>query len=112
MAVPDTDLRRIRRWAAAKTPPEFLHQMRLEVAADTTSVTIYDCRPPRRPAGDPTWTRQEVARLRWTDKYGTWTLYRADRHGKWHPYDQVPPSTRIDTHLTEIDNDPTSTFWG
>jgi hypothetical protein len=54
MAVPDTDLRRIRRWAAAKTPPEFLHEMRLDVAADTTSVTIYDCRPPRRPDEDPT----------------------------------------------------------
>ena len=86
--------------------------MRLEVAADTTSVTIYDCRPPWRPDGDPTWTRQEVARLRWTDKNDTWTLHRADRHGKWHPYDQVPPSTRIDTHLTEIDNDPTAIFWG
>jgi hypothetical protein len=40
MAVPDTDLQRIRRWAAAKTPPQFLHQMRLQVAPDATSVTI------------------------------------------------------------------------
>ena len=40
MAVPDTDLQRIRRWAAAKTPPEFLHETRLGVDADATSVTI------------------------------------------------------------------------
>jgi len=112
MAVPDTDLQRIRRWAAAKTPPEFLDRMRLQVDADATSATSYDCRPPRRPDGDPPWTRQELARLRWTDKDGTWTLYCADRHGKWHLYDQVPPSARIDTHLTEIDNDPTAIFWG
>jgi hypothetical protein len=86
--------------------------MRLEVDADTTSVTIYDCRPPGRPDGDPAWTRQEVARLRWTDKYGTWILFWADRHGKWHRYRQLPPSAKIDTHLTEIDNDPTGIFLG
>jgi len=41
-----------------------------------------------------------------------WTLYWRDRHLRFHRYDELPPSLRIDDLLTEIDRDPTAIFWG
>ena len=108
MAVPDDDLQQIRRWAAGKTPPEFAATMRIEVDIAGPIVTIIDYRP----EDDPPWNQQEVARLRWTAKYGTWSLYWIDRNSRWHLYDRVPPTARISTHLNEIDADPTCIFWG
>jgi hypothetical protein len=86
--------------------------MRLDLEVSGSIVTVVDVRAPRNPDGSPTWDRQEVARLRWTETYGTWTLYWPDRNGKWHLYDRVPPTAKIETHLAEIDADPTCIFWG
>jgi hypothetical protein len=97
--IPDSDLQQIRRWAQAKTPPKLLAEMRLDVEVVGSTVTIFDCRAPWLPNGEPAWDKQDVARLRWTAKYGTWSLYWADRDSKWHIYDLVPPTARIGTHL-------------
>jgi hypothetical protein len=31
---------------------------------------------------------------------------------RFHVYDLLPPSNRVDDLLTEIDRDPTCIFWG
>ena len=36
----------------------------------------------------------------------------AGRNLRFHEYDLVPPTNRIDDLLAEIDRDPTSIFWG
>ena len=53
-----------------------------------------------------------IARLRYTQATRMWTLYWRDRHLRFHRYDELPPSLRIDDLLTEIDRDPTAIFWG
>ena len=40
-----------------------------------------------------------------------WSLYWADRNGRWHRYDAIPPG-RVDQVLREIESDPTGIFWG
>jgi Protein of unknown function (DUF3024) len=105
MPIPDTDLHRVRSWAEAKTPPEFKHEMRVEVDTDATGMTIYDCRPPWRPGRNEEWTRHGIARLRWSAKCGTWTLYWADRHGNgtyttgFRPLRGLAPTSRRSTAI-------------
>jgi hypothetical protein len=53
-----------------------------------------------------------VAQLRYTAGNGLWTLYCADRNGRWHPYHQSKPTNRITELLDQITDDPTGIFWG
>ena len=52
-----------------------------------------------------------VVKLRYTASTHDWSLYWADRNGRWHPYDDLPPG-RIEHVLREIETDPTGIFWG
>jgi hypothetical protein len=52
----------------------------------------------------------KVAQLRYD--HGSWTLYGADRNGRWRPYSDLDPWPRLDDLLAEIDRDPAGAFWG
>jgi hypothetical protein len=39
-------------------------------------------------------------------------LYWRDRNLRFHIYDLLAPSRRVEDLLTEIDRDPTCIFWG
>ncbi|MGO9877460.1 MAG: DUF3024 domain-containing protein [Acidimicrobiia bacterium] len=59
--------------------PEFLYEHRIEVDLAPVSVTIFECRPPRRSgAGDLGGTRFPIARLGYTQSKRIWTLYWRD----------------------------------
>ena len=75
-------------------------------------MTIVECRAPWREEDGPEWTRFPIARLRYTKADRTWSLYWRDRNLRFHEYDRIGPSARIDELLTEIDRDPTAIFWG
>jgi hypothetical protein len=75
-------------------------------------MTIVERRAPWRAGDGPEWTRLPVARLRYTQTSQTWSLYWQDRNQRFHHYDQLSPSARIDDLLAEIDRDPTGIFWG
>jgi len=52
MAIPETDLTRIRRFVERRNeeiPPDARGEIRIEMDATPTSVTILECRPPWRP---------------------------------------------------------------
>ena len=50
--------------------------------------------------------------LRYTETGKTWSLLWRDRNLRFHEYDRVAPSARVDDLLSEIDRDPTAIFWG
>lgn len=110
--IPDLDLQRIRRWAAARVSEDLREEIRIEFDVTDRAVTILECRPPWDPEYGPEWTRLPVARLRYTKSRGEWSLYWSDRHLKFHEYDRVQPSTSVTDLLDEIDADPTCIFWG
>lgn len=112
MAVPELDLTRVRRWAEEHTPPEFRDQMRVEVDETPRGLTIYECRPPWDELAGRNWIRQPVARLRYVQARGEWTLYWSDRNDKFHRYPDSEPTRFVADLLAEIDADPTSIFWG
>jgi hypothetical protein len=52
-----------------------------------------------------------VAQLRYSANTHHWSLYWADRNGRWHRYDDLEPGP-VDKALNEIEGDPTCIFWG
>ena len=108
--VPDLDLARVRRYCDTKIPAQVRDEARIEVDVDGTAVTILDCRAPWQP-DVVEWSRSPVAQLRYNPAAEVWTLYSADRNGRWRRYDELEPGT-VDNLLAELDADPYGTFWG
>jgi Protein of unknown function (DUF3024) len=46
------------------------------------------------------------------DRRCVWSLYWRDRNSRFHAYDLVSPTARIEELLAEVDRDPTAIFWG
>jgi len=114
-SIPETDLARIGRWVDGRNdqmPAHVRHEIRIEMDVAPTSVTIFECRPPWQPEYGPAWTRQPVARLRYTKARREWSLYWTDRNSKFHRYDRAAATATVERLLAEIDADPTCIFWG
>jgi hypothetical protein len=109
--IPELDLARVQRWCADRIPEHVRDQVRLEADVRGRSITILECRPHWSDAEAP-WTRMKIAQLRFDDDGRTWTLYCADRNGRWHRYDDLDPSGSVSELLDEIDQDPTGIFFG
>lgn len=58
------------------------------------------------------WVRLSVAQFRYDPDAKLWTLYCADRNGRWHIYDDVDPSPDLVPLIEEVEADPTGIFWG
>jgi hypothetical protein len=93
-------------------PEDARHQVRVECDVTSRQVTIVERRAPWREDFGPEWTSVRLARLRYTASTRSWALYWRDRNLRFHSYDQLAPSARIDDLLAEIDRDPTGIFWG
>lgn len=110
LAPPETDVAKIRKYCRARVPPSFRDQIRIEAAVRGSAVSIYECRPPWHPALTE-WFKVRVAQLRYHAETHHWSLYWADRNGRWHRYDDQEPGP-VDQFLGEIEADPTCIFWG
>jgi len=112
MALPEFDVARVQRWCAVRVPEHARHQVRVECEVAPRHLTIVERRAPWREDFGPEWTSLPIARLRYTASERTWTLFWRDRNLRFHGYDPLAPSPRIDDLLAEIDCDPTCIFWG
>jgi hypothetical protein len=112
MALPELDIARVQRWCAARVPEHARHQVRVECQVAPRHLTIVERRAPWREDSGPEWTSFPIARLRYTAAGNSWTLYWRDRNLRFHIYNQLAPSNRVDDLLNEIDRDPTCIFWG
>ncbi|MGH3793506.1 MAG: DUF3024 domain-containing protein [Pseudonocardiaceae bacterium] len=110
--LPDLDVARVRRWCDGRVPVHVRDQLRVECDIAPGHLTIVECRPPWRDEPGAEWTRFPIARLRYTKATTTWSLYWRDRNLRFHKYDRLAPSPRVDDLLTEIDRDPSCIFWG
>ncbi len=107
----ESDLARIRDWAAKKVPPELQQRVRLEVAVRGANVTLFELQPPWCPDGGPEWARRPAAQLRHTGG-GFWLLLWPDHSDRWQRYPPAPSPTRdLDSLLTELDEDGICLFW-
>ena len=109
-SIPETDLARIARYCETRVPARLRNEARVEMVVRGRSVTIYDCRPPWHP-NSTVWSRARVAQFRYDPSSQLWSVYYADRNGRWHPYLNTEPGTAA--HLLEaISADATGIFWG
>ena len=108
--LPETDLARIAKYCADRVPAPARKELRVEFETRGRVVTIIETRPPWE-GGDQPWTRLKVAQLRYRPESTDWTLHCRDRNEKWFDYDNLFSGTAAEL-LAEIDEDPTSIFWG
>lgn len=101
----------VRRWCEERVPAHVRDQVRVECDVAARHLAIVECRPPWREEMGSEWTRFPIARLRYTKSPQMWSLYWRDRNLRFHEYDLVPPTSRVDDVLEEIDRDPTAIFW-
>jgi len=112
MVLPNPDVTRAQQWCAARVPEHARHQVRVECELAVRHLTIVERRAPWHEEFGPEWTSLPIARLRYTTATKVWTLCWRDRNLRFHAYDVLPPSPRVEDLLTEIDRDPTGIFWG
>jgi hypothetical protein len=60
----------------------------------------------------PDWTRFPIARLHYTRTTGLWTLYWRDHNLKYHRYQPLDPSPRIQDLLDYLDSRADPISWG
>ncbi|WP_418605197.1 DUF3024 domain-containing protein [Georgenia sp. SUBG003] len=89
MALPETDLHRIRLWAREGVPKHLWDQVKVEADVVDRHVDIVEVRPPWDGVGGH--MRFLVARLRYTKSTGLWAIYGRDRHLKFHEYKRKGP---------------------
>lgn len=109
--VPEVDVERVRRWAAVRVPVAVQDQVRIEVETDSLSITVVERRVPWR-EGDTEWSRNPVARFRYTKSRNEWTLYCYRGGGKQERYLFAPATQHIENLLDAVDRDETAIFWG
>jgi hypothetical protein len=112
MAPPELDIARVQRWCATRVPEHARDQVRIECQVAPRHLTIVERRAPWREGFGPEWTSVPIASLRHTVAHNSWTLYWRDRQLRFHVYDLLASSNRVDDLLTEIDRDPACIFWG
>ncbi len=110
MALPETDLQRIRVWARERVPEHLWPQVRVEADVAPRHVDIVEVRPPWDGVGEH--TRFPIARLRFTKTTGLWAIYWRDRNLKFHEYKWKKPSKNVESLLDHIENSGDPIFWG
>jgi hypothetical protein len=105
-------IRHVGAFCANRVPDELRDEMRLEHTVRGSSITIIERRAPWSDLIGPEWTSMKIAQFRYDGRSGTWTLYAPDRNERWHVYDFVEPAGDLGPLLAEVEDDPTSIFWG
>jgi Protein of unknown function (DUF3024) len=112
MPMLDEAMRGVEAYCDSRVPENLRHEIRIECGRRGKAITIVERRPPWNPEFGPEWSTTKVAQLRYDDSAQTWSLYCADRNGRWHHYPEVLPSRTVEPLLAEIQADPTGIFWG
>ena len=112
MTLPELDVARVQRWCAAGVPEHARHQVRVDCEVAPRHLTIVERRAPWREDFGPEWTAFCIGHLRYTAADKSWTLSWRDRNMRFHRYEPMAPSHRLEDLLTELDRDPTCIFWG
>ena len=110
MALPETDLHRIRLWARERVPERLWDELKVEADVFDRHVDIVEVRPPWDGVGEH--TRFPIARLRYTKATGLWAIYWRDRNLDYHEYKRKRPTKNVQVLLDHIGTGGDPIFWG
>jgi hypothetical protein len=107
---PRNDVQRVERYCLDRIPTTLHHQVRLDVIVADGGIEIHEARPVL--LGAPLdWTTMPIARFAYEDD-GTYTLYSGGSDGIWDYYLDLESHQILEVLIDEVDQDPTSVFWG
>jgi hypothetical protein len=109
-APPPSDVARVERFCLTRVPATLHHEVRLDVVVADGGIEIHEAKPIllSAPAG---WTTMPLARFAY-ESDGTYTLYSGNRDGEWDYYLDLERNQILEVLIDEVDQDPTSVFWG
>jgi hypothetical protein len=84
-------------------------KQRYTFAFETNAVVLVEQRPGFLNAND--WTSKPIAKFRYSEARGNWTLYWAESSGKWHRVSNVEAEKDIRALLDVVVKDPLGVFW-
>lgn len=93
----------------ARIPKQLWDQLKVEADVEPRHVTIVEVRLPWDGHGEH--TRFPIARLRYTQTTGLWSLYWRDRNLTFHAYD-IEPTPTVQTLLDHIAESADPIFFG
>lgn len=116
MAIPEPIRARaieaVARFCDNRVPAALQDQLRVDYVERGKTLTVRELRAPWREDYGPDWSVNPCAQMRFDAVNRLWTLYWADRNGRWHRYPDAQPTGEIEWLLREIDLDPNGAFWG
>jgi hypothetical protein len=108
----DQAMRAVQAYCESRVPKDLRDELRIECTRRGKSITIVERRPPWKPDLGSEWSETKVAKLRYEEPAGTWSLHCSDSGGRWHVFDDVRPSRTVGPLLAVVEADPTEIFWG
>ena len=93
-----------------RIPPCARDKLRLAFSIRDDQVTLF---AERADGQEPdTWVASPVARFRFSQDLGQWTLHYPDAHLRWRFYLNAGPYLDLRKLLKHLDADPLHLFWG
>ena len=115
MALPDVVMQSafgtVEAYCEQRLPAHVQDQVRMEATMRGKAITIWERRPPFRPEYGPDWSKTKIAQLRFESASRLWSLWWADRNGRWRAY-PAPLQPTVEAALATIEADPVSAFYG
>jgi hypothetical protein len=109
-APPASDIERVERFCLTRIPTTLHDEVRLDVVVADGGIEIHEARPVFAGASAG-WTTMPLARFAY-EPDGTYTLYSGNSDGGWDYYLDLEQNQILEVLIDEVDQDPTSVFWG
>jgi len=90
--------------------PEFKDDLSLEFKVEGHDVVIFEHRP--KYGARVGVVDSPVAKLKFVRTHGEWQLLWRRQDLKWHSYEMLPSSRKLEQLVAEVDRDPYGCFFG
>lgn len=111
-ALSELAVAKVRRFCESRIPPHVRDKIHLEVQTRGKAITIFERRPPWREDFGPEWSKLKIAQFRWDPNDRTWTIWWADRNGRWLRHPDADPTPDIGELVEFLDGGRSGAFWG
>lgn len=91
-----------------RVPDDVQDQYHLAFRIRENAATLYECLGPSRFSKTD---RRPAAQFRYDLDRQVWALYWADHNLRWRPYDNIPPTTDLESLILAVHLDATGVFF-
>ena len=114
MAFTEIELKRIEKTVGEmcerRSPAQYRDELRTTFEVKGYDVTVYEERPHWK--NPEKWTKEPVAKFKYTRKDDVWKLYWMRSDLKWHSFEPSSRKKTLEALVKEVDSDPHGAFFG